>query len=189
MPLLPPICCFCEAPTWQVDGSAVSSEITQWFESRGTRNHTLLSHLRLPQTWRVRFLHLYPPEQGGPVSHFTASLEVAILSLWGALSDERSLSIAIVCTSKLFYDWQTVCLGVEPTLRLVTWYYFLSEGWCQSRSLVSMGCPLWREDGSAICSAITQWSKSCRTRNHTLLSHLKLPQPGGPSSCSYIPQE
>jgi hypothetical protein len=33
---------------------------------------------------------------------------------------------------------QSVCLGVEPTLELVTSYYFLSEG-C---GLVSVGRPL-----------------------------------------------
>jgi hypothetical protein len=36
---------------------------------------------------------------------------------------------------------------------------------------------------------ITQWSELLRTRNHTLLSHLRLPQPGGPGSRIYIPQE
>jgi hypothetical protein len=56
-------------------------------------------------------------------------------------------------------------------------------------SLVSLGSPLWRENGSTICSVITQWSESLRTRNHTLLFHLSLPQPGGPGSCIYIPQE
>jgi hypothetical protein len=55
--------------------------------------------------------------------------------------------------------------------------------------LLSMGCPLWREDGSAIWGVITQWSESLKTRNHTLLSHLRLPQPGGPGSRIYIPQE
>jgi hypothetical protein len=35
-------------------------------------------------------------------------------------------------------------------------------------------CPLWREDGSATCSAIGDWSGSRRTHNHTLLSHLRL---------------
>jgi hypothetical protein len=53
----------------------------------------------------------------------------------------------------------------------------------ESCSLVSVGRPLRREDGSAACSAITQWSESRRTRNHTLLSHLRFPQPGGPGSC------
>jgi hypothetical protein len=79
---------------------------------------------------------------------------------------------------------QSVCLGVEPNLGLVTRYYFLSEN-----CLVSMGHPLWREDGSAVCSAITKWSGSRRARNHTLLSHLRLSQPGGPDSLIYIPQE
>jgi hypothetical protein len=58
-----------------------------------------------------------------------------------------------------------------------------------SCSLVSVGRPLWREEGSAVCSAITQWSKSRRTRSYTLLSHLRLPQPRGPGSHIYIPQE
>jgi hypothetical protein len=56
-------------------------------------------------------------------------------------------------------------------------------------SLVSVRRPLWQEDGSAICIVITQWSESLRTRNHTFLSHLRLPQPGGPGSRIYIPQE
>jgi hypothetical protein len=48
-----------------------------------------------------------------------------------------------------------------------------------SCGVVSVERPLWREDGSVICNVITQWSESIRTRNHTLLSHLRLPQPGG----------
>jgi hypothetical protein len=52
--------------------------------------------------------------------------------------------------------------------------------------IFSVGRPLWREDGSAICSVVTQWSESFRTLNRTLLFHLRLPQPGGPSSRIYI---
>jgi hypothetical protein len=55
--------------------------------------------------------------------------------------------------------------------------------------LFSVGRPLWREDGSAIYSVITEWSESRRTRNRTLLSYLRLPQPGGPGTRIYIPQE
>jgi hypothetical protein len=40
--------------------------------------------------------------------------------------------------------------------------------------LFVLGRPLWREDRSVTCSAIGQWSESRRTRNHTLLSHLRL---------------
>jgi hypothetical protein len=68
---------------------------------------------------------------------------------------------------------------------LVATYYFLSE----ICGLVSVGRPLWREDGSEICSAITQWSESLRTHKHTLLSHLRFSQPGGPGSLIYIPQK
>jgi hypothetical protein len=59
----------------------------------------------------------------------------------------------------------------------------------ESYGLDSLGRPLWREDESAIHSAITQWSEPLITRNHTFLSHLRLPQPGGPGSRIYIPQE
>jgi hypothetical protein len=40
--------------------------------------------------------------------------------------------------------------------------------------LLVLGRPLWREDGSVICSTICQWSELRRTHNHTLLSHLRL---------------
>jgi hypothetical protein len=42
---------------------------------------------------------------------------------------------------------------------------------------------------SVVCSAITHRPESRRTRNHILLSHLRLPQPGGPVALIYIPQE
>jgi hypothetical protein len=48
-----------------------------------------------------------------------------------------------------------------------------------------VGSPLWREDGSVICSAISHWLESHRTHNHILLSHLRLPQPKGPSPHIY----
>jgi hypothetical protein len=91
--------------------------------------------------------------------------------------------------------WLTVSqydLLSSALVGLVTRYYFLSE--CSRLKfeicgLVSVGRPLWREDGSEICSVITQRSESRRTCNHTLLSHLRLPQPGGPGSPIYIPQE
>jgi hypothetical protein len=87
-------------------------------------------------------------------------------------------------------DGQSVCLGIENPCG--TWdQILLPVGMLLSEicGLVSVGRPLWREDWSAICSIITQWSESRRTRNHTLLSHLRLPQPGGPGSRIYIPQE
>jgi hypothetical protein len=40
-----------------------------------------------------------------------------------------------------------------------------------------------------LARAVTLESKSHRTHDHILLSHLKLPQPGDPGSRIYIPQE
>jgi hypothetical protein len=59
----------------------------------------------------------------------------------------------------------------------------------ESCGLVSVERPFWREDRSVICIAITQWSESRKTSNNTLLSYLRLPQPGGPGSRIYILQE
>jgi hypothetical protein len=64
---------------------------------------------------------------------------------------------------------------------LTTRYYFLSECCCLKFAVLY----LW---GAAICGVITYWPESLRTRNHNLLSHLRLPQPGGPGSRIHIPR-
>jgi hypothetical protein len=55
--------------------------------------------------------------------------------------------------------------------------------------LLHLGLPLWREDGSIICSAVTHWIEPRRTHNHILLSYMRLLQPGGPGPHIYILQE
>jgi hypothetical protein len=85
---------------------------------------------------------------------------------------------------------RSVCLGIERPCGTFE-QILLPVGMLLSEicGLISVRCPLRREDGSAICSVITQWSESRRTRNHTLLSHVTLPQTGWPGSRIYIPQE
>jgi hypothetical protein len=85
---------------------------------------------------------------------------------------------------------QSVCLGIEHPCGTCD-QILLPLGMLLSEicGIVSVGRPLWQEDGSAICSVITQSSESLRTRNHTLLSYLRLPQTGGPGSRIYIPLE
>jgi hypothetical protein len=89
------------------------------------------------------------------------------------------------CEVRLLYDWQSVsqCLGIEYPCGTCD-QILLPIGMLLSEicGFVSVGRPLWREDGSEICSVITQWSESLRTRNHTLLSDLRLLQPGRPGS-------
>jgi hypothetical protein len=97
-------------------------------------NHLSHSHRRLNRTLRLLLLCTEPSEE-------EVEVEVALRLTVG----------------------QSICLGVEPTLGLATRYYLLFGCW-QSCGLVSVGRPLWREDGYAICSAITQWSESRRTR-------------------------
>jgi hypothetical protein len=102
--------------------------------------------------------------------------------------------MVVVSKLKLLYDWRSVSksvyLGVEHPCgtcdRILLLVGMLLSENC---GLISVGRPLWREDGSAICSAITQWSESRRTRNHTLLPHLRLLQLRGPGSRIYMPWE
>jgi hypothetical protein len=86
-------------------------------------------------------------------------------------------------------DSQSVCLGIEHPCGTCDQILLPVGMLSEICGLVSLGHPLWWEDGSAICSVITQWSESFRTRNYTLLSHLRLLQPGGPGSRIYIRQE
>jgi hypothetical protein len=85
---------------------------------------------------------------------------------------------------------QSVCLGIEHPCGTCD-QILLPVGMLLSEicALVSVWRPLWRVDGSVMCSVIIQWSESRRTRNHTFLSHLRLLQPREPGSRIYIPQE
>jgi hypothetical protein len=72
-------------------------------------------------------------------------------------------------------------------------FFYLSDD-C---GFLYMGHPLWREDGSVIyctiasgpCQSSHLGSKSRRTHGHMLLSHLRLPEPGGPGPRIHIPHE
>jgi hypothetical protein len=67
---------------------------------------------------------------------------------------DNEVLLFFMSKSKSRYSWrsvsQSVCQGIEPTLRLVTRYHFLFEG-CFLKVVVSVGCTLWREAGSVIC--------------------------------------
>jgi hypothetical protein len=118
-----------------------------------------------------------PEEQSGPVIPPGTGLPFCHLAwlpgLWWRYSDPPP-------------TWVWVELMLWPTvsrpIRLGFWLplgahdqIFLFSFFCQTIALpFILGHPLWWEDGSVICSAICQWSKSYRTHNHTLLSHLRL---------------
>jgi hypothetical protein len=66
---------------------------------------------------------------------------------------------------------QSICLGVEPTLGLVTGYYtyFLSEGCCLKVSVLFLWSALSDERTGLQFTVQSKWFESRRTRNHTLL--------------------
>jgi hypothetical protein len=97
--------------------------------------------------------------------------------MWGALSDERTglsfarLGIKVKVTLRLTVG-QSVSLGVEPHLGVMTRYLLLFD----SYGLVFVGRPLWREDGSVFCvlltiaSSVFFGSESLGSGDHILLS-------------------
>jgi hypothetical protein len=73
---------------------------------------------------------------------------------------------------------------------LATRYYFLPECCCLKFAVLFLwGTPSDERTGLQFAVKVTEWSESRITRNHTLLPYLRLPQPGGPRSRIYIPQE
>jgi hypothetical protein len=123
------------------------------------------------------------------VNYYFSQTISSFRALWLEVEVEVEVEVTLRLTVSQSVS-QSVCLGIEYPCGTCDQILFpvgtlLSE----ICDLVSVGRPLGREDGSAICSVITQWSESLRTRKHIILSHLRLPQPGGPGSRIYIPQE
>jgi hypothetical protein len=91
---------------------------------------------------------------------------------------------------KLNYDLQSVGQSVEPTTRYLISVWQLRVSWCVAPSLTrGRVCNLLVQLLLGLARAVTLGSKSRRTHDHILLSHLTLPQPGGPGPCIYMPQE
>jgi hypothetical protein len=83
------------------------------------------------------------------------------------------LEVEVEVTLRLTVS-QSACLGVGHPFGAHDQILLFPFSCRKIALLFVLGHPLWREDGSVICSAISQWSESRRTRNHTLLSHLRL---------------
>jgi hypothetical protein len=84
---------------------------------------------------------------------------IAVWNLRSCICGAPSLTRGRVCWSRSYFttDSQSVCLGIEYPCETCDQIFFpigmlLSE----ICGLVSIGRPLWREDGSAICSVIAK---------------------------------
>jgi hypothetical protein len=91
-----------------------------------------------------------------------------------------------------------VCLGVRHTSGTRDQFFFLLEIFFRQLRVCYFVAPsLARGRASnllvqlllGLARAVTLRSKSRRTHGHILLSHLRLPEPGGPGPRIYIPQE
>jgi hypothetical protein len=98
---------------------------------------------------------------------------------------------------KLFYNRRSVGQSVlvsgshlEPMTRFLFSVWQLRVSWCVAPSLTrGWVYNLLVQLLLGLARAVTLGSKSRRTHDHILLSHLRLHQPGGPGPCIYIPQE
>jgi hypothetical protein len=98
---------------------------------------------------------------------------------------------------KLIYDRRSVGQYVlvsgsrmEPMTRFLFSFWLLQVSWCGASSLTRRWvCNLLVQLLLSLARAVILGFKSRRTHDHILLSHLRLPQPGGPGPCIYIPQE
>jgi hypothetical protein len=64
--------------------------------------------------------------------------------------------------SHIATDGQSVCLGVEPRLGLLTRCFFLFDSYCP----VHVGTPLWREVGSVVCQSWSVVLVHCHLYNY-----------------------
>jgi hypothetical protein len=177
-------------PLWREDGSVVyicyclhQRSHSQVRFPRGSWPHFTVSNLRIPKPGRPGPCIYIPQEKGGSV----------IPPGTGLLTTRFRRILEWV--SELYYDRRSVGQSVlvsSPHLVLMTRFLLLSD----TCGFVDMGRHLWREDGSVFynCCCLRQRSHSqVRVPRgswpHFTVSHLRLPKPGGPGLCIYIPQE
>jgi hypothetical protein len=146
-------------PFWQDDRSAVCSAVSHWLKSCRTHNRILLSHMRLLQPGGPGPCIHIPQEQNGAVKSPGIGFPIWRLLQLAGLQQRYSnppplglrppylmWTVEVGVMLRLMVS-QSVCRCMEPALRLVTRYYFLSKSCC----LVSVGRPLWRKVESTIC--------------------------------------
>jgi hypothetical protein len=80
---------------------------------------------------------------------------------------------------------RSVCLGVKRPSGTFDHFFFLIEIPFRHMRVCYFVAPSLTR--GRVCNLL--YNCNCRTHDYILLSHLRLPQPGGPGPCIYIPQE
>jgi hypothetical protein len=144
-------------PLWREDGCVVCSAITHFSTSRRTLNHSLLSS-ETPQTWRARYLYLYPQKYSRPLippgTGFPLHLLLWLAGLQWRCSNPPPTTLSV--TVKVLLQptvSRRVCLGVRrwSGTRDQIFSFFLSL-FFDSYRFVDVECPLWQEVRSVILS-------------------------------------
>jgi hypothetical protein len=96
------------------------------------------------------------------------------------------LDSVLLCTNYAVWVWvwvilrptasRPVCLGIKPPTGAYDQMFFT----VRTLRVFDMGRLLWREDGSVFYNV--------QYKIHFTVSDLRLPQPGGPGPCIYIPR-
>jgi hypothetical protein len=98
--------------------------------------------------------------------------------------DRRSVGQSVLVSGAHLEPMTRFLFLLEISFRQLRVSYFIAPSLTRGRV-----CNLLVQLLLGLARAVTLGSKSRRAHDHILLSHLRLPQPGGPGSCIYIPQE
>jgi hypothetical protein len=138
-------------PLWREDGSVICIAVNLWSRSLRTRNHTLLSYPRLAHfyTWTLGSLSVTTYDSQVYGWGILTLLPTGITEL---LKLKFKLKFKLCCNRRSAGHF---VLGSGPLWGPRLYFHFL----CLTITffLLHVGRPLWWEDGSVICHAITHW--------------------------------
>jgi hypothetical protein len=133
--------------------------------------------------WDFPNLEGLVPEFISPMSRLAQLFPRTLGSIFVASYDSQGYSggilthlhMGLYCLGlRLLVSW-SVYLGVRFSF-VAHDQIFLIISRSEDVLTVKVGCPLWQEDGSIICIAVSLWSRSLRSHKYTLLSYSRLAQ-------------
>jgi hypothetical protein len=133
-------------PLWWEGGSIICCTIASglcksshsWVEVPQTSRQYFTVSFETPPTWRARSPYLYPSETGWP--SYTPGHWVDWLSKSKSYYNRRLIAQFVLVSCPFWSKWPDVTF-IWVTITFIIFH---------------VGRPLWREDGSVICSAMTQ---------------------------------